>query len=71
MYSIQKNKNKDFKELAQLLKPGLQMPHGADTACTQRSAIQWRNRYSCENMLGRLTAAAFFYGIHTDYRHIK
>ncbi|KAH3699197.1 hypothetical protein DPMN_074151 [Dreissena polymorpha] len=48
-----RTKLKKTKELAQLLKPGLQMPHDADTACTQRSAIQWRNQYSCENMLGR------------------
>ena len=32
MFSIPKNTNKDFNELAQLLKPYLQMPHDADTA---------------------------------------
>jgi hypothetical protein len=32
MYSIPKNRNKDFKELAQLLKPDLQMAHDAETA---------------------------------------
>ena len=53
MYSIPNSKNKDLRELTQLLRPVLQMPHDADTACIQRSAIQWRNRYSCENMLGR------------------
>jgi hypothetical protein len=32
MYSIPKNRNKDFKELAKLLKPDLQMAHVAETA---------------------------------------
>lgn len=32
MYSVQKNGNEDFKDLAQRLKPDLQMPHDADTA---------------------------------------
>jgi hypothetical protein len=32
MYSTPKNRNKDFKDLAQLLKPDLQMPHDVDTA---------------------------------------
>ena len=32
MYSIPKNINKDFKELAKLLKPDLQMAHDAETA---------------------------------------